>query len=150
MSDSWLLFIPADIEAAPSKEAADNASALLKTFTPEALGEVRARFAPTIEFHSGGANWSGVKCPNCDADIEAWWTDAMDAAWSREFKDLAVTTPCCDHSTALNDLNYVWPAGFSRFVLEAMNPNTHETTPEQDRALAEALGFEVRKIWTHI
>jgi len=65
-------------------------------------------------------------------------------------QNLSVTTPCCGHSTTLNDLNYVWPPGFSRFVLEAMNPNVRQTTAEQDEALSEAIGLELRKIWMHI
>ena len=150
MSDNWLMFIPADPEWLPSKAAADKAVALLRTFVPEAYGEVSARFAERPEFHSGGANWSGVNCPKCETDVGDWWKDAMDRAWASEFRNLTVTVPCCGHSTTLNDLKYVWPAGFSRFVLEAMNPNIAQTTPEQDLELSEALGLELRKIWMHI
>lgn len=56
----------------------------------------------------------------------------------------------CGHATTLNDLNYVWPAGFSRFVLKAMNPNIRQTTSEQDEALSRALGFALRKVRMHI
>ena len=150
MSDNWLVFIPTDPEALPSRAAADRAVELLKTFVPEAYGEVLAKFAERTVFHCGGGNWSGVICPKCGTDVEGWWIDAMDKAWASEFKNLSVTTPCCRHSTTLNDLNYVWPAGFSRFVLEAMKPNIRQTTAEQDRALSEALGLKLRKIWIHI
>jgi hypothetical protein len=74
----------------------------------------------------------------------------MDTAGASEFKNLSITTPCCGHSTTLNDLNYVWPAGFARFVLEVRSPNIKQTTPEQDQTLSEALGLELRKIWVHI
>jgi endogenous inhibitor of DNA gyrase (YacG/DUF329 family) len=92
----------------------------------------------------GCGNWSGVNCPKCGADVEDWWKDAMDKAWAPELKNLSVSTPFCGHSTTLNDLNYVWPAGFSRFVLEAMKSNISQTTAEQDQALSEALGL---KLW---
>lgn len=149
MSDNWLMFIPTDPAALPSRAAADNAAELLKTFVPKANGAVLAKFSERTEFHGGGANWSGVNCPKCGKDLADWWADAMDKAWASEFKNLSRTTPCCGHSTTLNDLDYVWPAGFSRFVLEAMNPNIRETTLEQDKALSEALGLKLRKIWKH-
>jgi hypothetical protein len=148
MSDNWVTFIPSDPDALPSRAAADKAVELLKTFAPD--GEVVAKFAERTEFHDGGGNWSGVNCPKCGADVEDWWGDAIDNASASEFKDLSITTPCCGHSTTLNDLNYVWPAGFSRFVLEAMNPNVEQTTTEQDQALSEALGLKLRKIWMHM
>ncbi|MEQ1783979.1 MAG: hypothetical protein ABMA14_21690 [Hyphomonadaceae bacterium] len=150
MSDNWLMFISTDPYALPTEAASESAVGLLKTYAPNALGEIVARVADRVEFHSGGGNWSGVRCPSCDADLEAWWSAAVDEAWASEFRKLAVTTPCCGHPTTLNDLSYVSPAGFSLFVLQALNPNISDTTPEQDRALAEALGFELRKVWTHI
>jgi len=149
MSDNWLIFIPTDPDALPSRAAADKAVELLKTFVPEAY-EVLAKFSERTEFHCGCGNWSGVNCPKCGTDVEEWWKDAMDKAWESEFKNLSVTTPCCGHSTTLNDLNYVWPAGFSCFVLEAMKPNIRQTTAEQDQALSEALCLKLRKIWVHI
>ncbi len=149
MSDSWLMFIPTDPEALPSKAAAEKALELLKSFAPESQN-VCAKFGEKIEFHSGVENWSGVRCPGCGADIEAWWNGAIEKASRTDFQNLNVTTPCCAHITTLNELNYVWPAGFSRFGLEAVNPNIKDTTDEQDRALSEALGFELRKIWVHI
>jgi hypothetical protein len=147
MSDDWLMFIPIDREALPERAAADKAVRLLKTFVLEAHGEVLAKFAERTEFHCGGANWSGVSCAKCGTGIEEWWKDAMDKASASEFKNLSVTTPCCGHSTSLNDLNYIWPAGFA---VEAMNPNIGQTTAEQDQALSDALGLNLRKIWMHI
>jgi hypothetical protein len=150
MSDNSLLFIPTNPTAQPSRAAAEKAIELMKAFAPNSYGEVRAKFSENTEFHSGGSNWSGVACPNCGADLDGWWKGAMDAAWLSEFSNLGVTMPCCGSSTTLNDLNYVWPAGFSRFVLEAMNPNIPQTTPDQDQALSKELGLELRKIWMHI
>jgi len=149
MSDDWLIFIPTDPEALPSRAAADKAAELLKTFAPEAH-EVVAKSSEGTEFHRGCGNWSGVNCPKCGTDVEDWWKDAMDRASASEFKNLSITTPCCGHSTTLNDLNYLWLAGFSRFVLEALNPNIRQTTAEQDQALSEALGLKLRKIRVHI
>ena len=150
MSDNWLIFIPDDPSLQPAMAAADEAVTLLRAFVP-AASEVAAKFTDDIEFHNGGENWSGVvKCSNCDAEIEDWWIEAMEKAYASEFNDINVVVPCCGQAMSLNNLNYEWPAGFSRFRLEAMNPRIRDTTPEQDRALADALGFGLRKIWMHI
>lgn len=150
MSDNWLMFIPVDPIAQPTQVDADRAVELLKRFAPDAGDAVRAVFSDKIEFYDCGSNWSGVKCPHCSEDIEEWWGDATGDAYKSGFENLCVTTPCCGHSTTLNDLNYVWSAGFARFVLEAKNPNIRQTTAEQDRALAEALGIDLKKIWRHL
>ena len=144
------MFIPVDPRAQPAQAGADRAVELLKSFAPDAGDEVSATFSDKVEFRDCGSNWSGVECPQCGKDAEEWWADATDIAYKSEFEDLRVTTPCCGHSTTLNDLNYIWAAGFSRFVLEAKNPNIKQTTTEQDAALSEALGLDLKKIWRHI
>jgi hypothetical protein len=149
MSDNWLQFIPTDPEFQPSTDSAETARRLLASFVPEA-DEVNAEFKPYLEFFHPGGNWSGVKCPACATDLEAWWNDAMATASETAFRDLSVTTPCCGAVTSLNDLTYVWPAGFARFVLEAMNPNVENLTLAQEEQLAKRLGGRLRKIWVHI
>lgn len=146
MSDDWIQFVPADPKAQPTKEAADKAVRLLKSFAPDA-DEVTATFTEDTEFFHPGVNWSGVRCPVCGADVELWWEDAMDR---ESFSDLTVQTPCCRSHTSLNDLHYVWPAAFGRFVVEAMNANIGETTAEQERALSDALGLQLRKVLVHL
>lgn len=74
----------------------------------------------------------------------------MSEASKTGFADLSATTPCCDAATSLNELDYVSPAGFGRFVLEALNPNVESLTPSQDHQLAALLGRPLRKIWMHI
>ena len=74
----------------------------------------------------------------------------MHRAVKQSFGDLVVETPCCGLQTSLNDLHYIWPAAFGRFVLEAMNPNIGDTTAEQERALSDALGLPLRKVLVHL
>ena len=50
-------------------------------------------------------------------------------------------------ATALDRLDYEWPAGFARFVLEASNPNVSELPGQQMRALGRMLGCRLRQIW---
>lgn len=149
MSDHWIQFVPADLRAQPAKEAADRAVQLLKSYAPEA-DEVTAKFMEHIKIFHPVENWEGVHCPVCGADAEDWFVDAMHRAAGESFSDLMVQTPCCRSDTSLNDLHYVSQVAFGRFVLEAMNPNIGDTTPEQERALSDALGLQLRKVFVHL
>jgi hypothetical protein len=57
------------------------------------------------------------------------------------------TVACCGALVSLNDLIYEWPAGFARFVLEAMNPNVRDIADDELASLAAILGTPLRKIW---
>jgi hypothetical protein len=149
MSDNWIQFIPHDPTYQPSRSAAESARELLSSFVPDA-DEVVFKFTDTVEFIHPGGNWSGVKCPNCGADAEPWWKDAMDTAYKTRFANLKVTAACCGASVSLNELNYVWPAGFAKFVIEAMNPNVEDLTDAQVQQLSKCLACDLRRIWVHI
>jgi hypothetical protein len=149
MSDNWLQLIPTDPSYQPTHEAASRARALLARFTPRA-DEVNMELkSSTVFFHPGG-NWSGVKCHVCGADAEQWWQSAMDLSSKANFADLSTRTKCCQATVSLNDLNYVWPAGFGTFVLEAMNPDVPDLEPNQLAELQATLGCNLRKIWVHL
>ncbi len=149
MSDPWLIYIPEDPHAAPTQPAIETAVALLRAIAPEAE-DVRATLTQNVRFHDCGENWSGVACPGCAADVETWWITAMEPAHEAGFETLGVVMPCCDATTTLNDLTYLWPVGFARFDLHARNPNIDDTTPDVDATIAVAIGFSVRKIWRRI
>ena len=72
----------------------------------------------------------------------------MDLSRLKSFRNLKITTPCCRAPSTLNDLDYEWPAGFARFVLEASNPNVSELPGQQVRALSRILGCKLRQIWS--
>jgi hypothetical protein len=74
----------------------------------------------------------------------------MDLASMASFADLNTTTVCCQSSVSLNDLNYISPAGFGSFVLEAMNPDISDLQPSQEAQLQAILGCSLRKIWLHL
>lgn len=149
MSDNWIQFIPANPNYLPSIPAAEIAKALLASFVPDA-DEVVFKFTDNVEFIHPGGNWSGVKCPACGADAEPWWKGTMNAAYKTRFSNLEVTAACCGASVSLNELDYLWPAGFAKFVLEAMNPNVKDLTPDQTGQLSKCLGCDLRRIWVHI
>jgi hypothetical protein len=70
----------------------------------------------------------------------------MDSAYRNQFRCLRVTTPCCDAVSSLNDVIYDWPAGFARYVLEAVNP-TNDISVTQLARLAQVLSCSLRKNW---
>lgn len=149
ISDSILRYVPVDPVWQPTLEAANKAAALLKSISIQ-YDDVQANFEDKVVFYDPGESWSGVECPACGVDAEEWWSEAMDTAFANDFSNLMVEAPCCGATMSMNDLHYVWPAAFGRFVLEAHNPNMGEPTPEQDQQLAEILGSPLRKIWVRI
>lgn len=149
MSDSSLVFIPTQPTFRPTPEVAETARTLLATFL-SASDEVECEFTDEVEFVDAGENWSGVKCPFCGTDVEDWWFESMDAASAAGFTNLAVKMPCCRRPSSLNDLNYVWPAGFSVFRLEALNPSVEGLADEQRRQLESCLGWPLRQIQRRI
>jgi hypothetical protein len=149
MSDNWLRYVPTDPEFQPSASAATAAEALLRSFVPRA-DEVRSEFTEDVGFIDPGANWSGVSCPLCGMDAEPWWGDAMSAVAETDFANLEVHAPCCHATVSLNEMRYVPPAAFGRYVLEAMNPGVQGLSEGQTERLSTALGCPVREIPVHI
>lgn len=149
MSDNWLRYVPSDPYFLPPVDVADSARKLLWTFLPDAE-EVSARHFERPMFIDPGGNWSGVLCSVCGADAESWWSAAVMVAARQDFASFDTVTPCCQSKVSLNDLHYVWPAGFGRFVLDAMNPNVDGLSTAHIARLEALLGCSVREISQHI
>jgi len=149
VSDNFLRLIPTDPEYTPDAQAADEARAYLATLVPDA-DEVKAAMTSEIAFIDQGANFERISCPRCGAEIdESWWADEVERASNTAFAQLDVITPCCAARVSLNDLDYRWPAGFARFVLEAMNPQVRDLDESATARLAAMLGTPLRRIWAH-
>jgi len=149
MSDNWLQFVPSDPVYKPTAEAAEQAKVLLTNFVPHA-DAVNVEFKDTIQFFHPHGNWSGVNCPACGKNAGDWWDDAMNSAHQNGFSNLNIIAACCGARVSLNELNYIWPAAFASFVIEAMNPDVENLTPMQEAKLVSCLGCELRRIWVHI
>jgi hypothetical protein len=149
MSDSYLRYVPANPHFQPTQDGAVAATALLRSLLPQAQ-DVTSTFFDNIEFIDAGGNWSGVHCPTCGTDAEAWWDDAMSEAEETQFSSLLVQARCCGATVSLNELRYLWPVAFASFVLEAENPSSTGLTAPQLEELASALGCPVREIPAHL
>jgi hypothetical protein len=147
MSDNYLRLIPIAPDYVPSPEQIDHALEALADISGASAWRIAV--LPETQFVDPGSNLESVTCPRCDArqNLE-WWTQAMDRASHTSFQDLHVEMPCCGQRVSLNDLGYVWPAGFARFLIEYCNPDVDISAEALAKASA-ALGMALRKIWAH-
>ena len=146
MSDNYLRLIPTEPAYVPAAEAGRHAERLLRGLLARAA-VVRALVEEHVEFVDQGGNFQGVFCPACAADLGEWWPGAMDRASAGRFADLSVVLPCCGAAASL--MRYEWPAGFARFVLEAMNPGVPALFAAQIAQLEQLVGCPLRVIRAH-
>jgi hypothetical protein len=144
MSDTILRVIPAEPDFIPNAAAQQMALALFSSFVAKA-DSVQCLAEDDIRFIDPGENWESVSCPACGTDLSGWWQEAADVAYQNGFNDLTVTVPCCGATGSLNDLIYAPPAGFARFILEAVNP-VNEVSDAQIGMLAATVGCQLRKV----
>jgi len=145
MSDSFLCFVPADPHYVPDDEATLAAKEMLASLFPLAESIIATQHLE-VSFIDAGENWDGVRCPICDTDMEPWWSDAMSQVHSNKFSDLIIRTQCCDKNVSLNELHYIWPVAFAKYVLEVMNPNVVGIEDNALKKLSQILGCEIKQI----
>ena len=115
----------------------------------EKSGEIKINRTENLRFIDPGTNLNHIHCPFCHSEINlTWWQEAMDAAFQKDFMDLATYTPCCNQPISLNDLIYDWPAGFAKVSLEIENP-VMDLDDIAQKKLEELLKVKLRKIWGH-
>lgn len=149
MSENFLRIIPLEAGHVPPAGARDKAVALLRTLLPRAA-EVRAILQDKLFFVDQGENLEEIRCPRCRATlVPEWWMTEMDRAGAAKFSDLSVVLPCCGAATSLHDLEYDWPAGFARFVLQVREPALAGWLDDAAVArLEKVLGAKIRQIRT--
>ena len=145
MSSLQLQLVPTDPSFVPTTEIATKARSLLESFVSRA-SEVDYVDFYDIQFFDGGEFWEGVHCPFCGTDLETWWGSACQAAAKKNFSSLQVTTPCCQKQTSLNDLKFVSPAAFGRFVLQVEDWNHEDLTAAEVKKLETCLGCSLRRV----
>ena len=122
MSDFYVSFIPEEPEYVFDAKTI-NSIKNFKWFGDNSTIAVN----DTIQFAHAGANFERVLCPFCQSNLMDWWGNAMDKAYSREngFINLSVCTPCCHKATTLHNLDYFFPQGFYKSIIE-MQPCYHQ------------------------
>lgn len=149
MSENLLCLIPEQLDYIPIHEAQLAAEWFLKSHIGK-TGEVSSELSEKIKFVNAGANSESIFCPLCGKEISGeWWSKAMDEAYKSQFGDLQVIAPCCRRETTLNQLDYISPQGFARFVLTVRNPGIPELGEQSISKLEQILGCKLRLIWSH-
>lgn len=145
MSDTILKLIPADPLFVPDYAAQLAALDMVSSWLPGA-DVVSGAASEEVNFVDPGANLERIICPACQTELDiSTWQALMDAAFAIQFADLTVTMPCCGAVGSLHDLHYESPAGFARYVIEALNPDG-DLDDEQLYELEQTLGCGLRKI----
>lgn len=70
--------------------------------------------------------------------------------WDNGFDLDPLDLPCGHSAASLNALKYDFDQGFSRFILDAMNPNIGTLSADQIAQFEEILGCPIRIIYQHI
>ncbi|WP_116451778.1 hypothetical protein [Blastococcus litoris] len=150
MSDIRLHLVPTDPQWTAGALRVRRALRALRALVPDAE-DVRAERHAEVVFVDAGGNTERIECPGCgDTLPEDWWAERMSSASEQAFRDLAVRTPCCGTVTSLNDLRYVWPAGFARLALTAHWPARDWLSADERDRVAVALGHPVREIRSRV
>jgi hypothetical protein len=152
MSDHWICIIPKDPHYVPSESAIVAAERFLSEIAPDAE-KVSSEIADTIQFRDCGANLESIRCQTCASELPMeWWASQLGDEDFRQdgFKLRPVDLPCGHVAPSLNDLTYLFDQGFSRFMLDAMNPSVGALTPAQIRQCEVVLGCPIKVIYQHI
>ena len=152
MSDHHIVFIPADPHYLPAEEQVSRAKETLWQWMPEAES-LDAAVSEYVQFHDCGSNFEYVRCHLCGQELTLpQWHLLMDQDYDlvRGFGLMPQTLPCCGSVTSVNQLDYSFIQGFSRFSLTAINPRTGAVSPQQAELLEQRLGHRLLVIYRHV
>lgn len=147
MSDYFIRFIPEDIDANLNERE-------IKLVEKLNWDENNPKFifSERVQLADAGQNFEIVKCQFCMANLMEWWSNAMSSAYSEDygFVKLEVTTPCCNKTTSLHNLDYSFPQGFYKIMIEVMpKANSKIMSDEIAEDLLAITGRNWRVIHAH-
>jgi len=144
MGDYYVKLIPFDPNFVPKKETLDKLEGLLPVLKTWAL-EVNIINKDQPIFIDQGQYFDSISCPFCNQQLDTeWWHKAINKASLTNFLNLKTLLPCCRKIISLNDLDYVFPAGFARFAIELLEPGLMED--DEVEWLQQQLGFKLKRI----
>lgn len=115
--------------------------------------EITAETSEWIRFRDCGVNLETIRCPICKVQLSIdWWKTQMpdEECWDDAFELKPITLPCGDVADSLNDLDYDFDQGFSRFILDVMNPRIGQLDDSDISRLEEILGCRIKIIYQHV
>jgi len=146
LTETMLKLIPAYPEYTPSNSSQSNLINKLKVIFVNS--EIKDKLYDHVQFIDQGGNFELIKCPNCQEEIAiGWWQEKMDKAYKVNFENLSLILPCCNGASNLNELEYILPAGFARFVVEILNAESIEYNINQHlKELEKLIGSKLKVI----
>ena len=148
MSDVFYRLIPLEVGVIPEKVNESLILDILKNYDIDSEC-VRINSTPNIEFIDCGGNLESIKCNHCGTDLSEVWGDLMDQAFTTKFKDRSIRLNCCGTESTLDALSYHFDVGFSRFVIEVMNPSKSIDNRIVDE-VGEVIGLDLKCIIAHL
>lgn len=144
MSEQILKLIPVRIGLIPELAEMKVIKTALENMTVY-FESIKFDITPKLEYIDCGDNLYSVKCNLCNTDASEWWGDHMLNSREHDYKKRVLVTPCCHTETSLENLIYIDDIGFSKFVLEIINPS-RELDPEEIETISELFGCELKMI----
>ncbi|MCP3660643.1 MAG: hypothetical protein GY830_10165 [Bacteroidetes bacterium] len=114
--------IPKDPSFVPNKTQI----LILKKLLEKIYDEIKITVFDNIIFHDCGQNFEKVFCNHCHIEINDFWQEKM----NQDYCDIAgfklnnFITPCCNKKSNLNLLKYEKDQGFSKFMIEIIEPDS--------------------------
>jgi len=144
MSDSILKLIPTSPLFIPNSISQINANEYLKSIYIS--NEIKIATTDNIEFIDCGENFEEVICPYCKQSLDMeWWSETMSALYESHFNEASFELPCCSQTSQIFDLLYKENCGFSKFVIEVLNPDI-DLTPVQLSELERIISCKLKVI----
>ena len=157
MADDWLRIVPTDPLHVPLPDRRAAAVEELLSVL-DGVEEVEWVDHGDVLFIDAGEAFRTVRCPGCDADLMAFWSEKLgdlDVGADEDAPplatDLRLVVPCCELPTSLDQLVYDAPCAWARMELSATNPAPRGMLPPAALTrVATALGHDVRQVLQHL
>lgn len=148
MSDEFITIIPEQPDYVPDPARQSQGISYFRSIVSDST-EIKSSTSDHIQFVDCGENFENIGCPSCNkvVDIETWqiWM-RMDYA-EKGFNLNLHNMPCCGYKYSLQELKYLFPMGFAKYSLSAMNSNTGQLSKGQVKEFEKILGCPIRVLY---
>jgi hypothetical protein len=148
MSDEYITIIPEQPIFVPDPARQSQVVSYFSSIVPDST-EVKGSTNDHIQFVDCGENFESIKCPSCNKpiDMETWqeWMgmDYAEKGFNLNLHDMA----CCGARHTLHELKYLFPQGFAKYQLSAINANIGQLSESQVEKFEKILDCPVRVLY---
>lgn len=152
MSDNYIIIIPAEPHYVPAAHQVAALKETLRQWMPEAEA-FEAETSANVEFRDCGSNFEYVRCGECHQQLTiAQWHVLMDKDYdlTHGFQLQRYRLMCCGNLAGVDQLEYSFAQGFSRFMLTVVNPRFGPLNTQHVGTLHYLLGCSPIVIYRHV